>query len=464
MNIFIFHRDYRLFDNTTLIEMSKKEGTITPIFIFTPEQITKKNKYRSNNSVQFLIESLFELKESIKEYKGKIHFFYGNYMDVIKSFKNVNSIGFNFDYSPYAIKRDTMIKKYCNKNNIKFYCKEDYLLYDILDNDTMNKSGTPYTVFTPYKKHCLQNLIVRKPNKYNNFKFSNNNINNNINNKYIINDMKMKSFYIENKDINVRGGRSNGLKILKNIQNWKDYNKLRDCMIYKTTFMSAYLHFNVLSIREVFYRIIKKLGINNNLINELHWRDFYVNIMYFFPKVLIGMKKGKNKSFREKYDKIQWTKNKKHFDAWKKGMTGFPIVDACMRQMNKTGYMHNRGRMIVASFLVKNLNIDWREGEKYFAQTLVDYDPSSNNGGWQWTSGGGTDAQPYFRIFNPWTQSKKFDPNCKYIKFWIPELKNVDNNDIHKWNIKYNDSYIKPIVEHKKTREYTLKIFKKYLN
>ena len=462
MNLFIFHRDYRLFDNTTLIEMSKKEGTITPIFIFTPEQITKKNKYRSNNSVQFLIESLFELKDAIKEYKGKIHFFYGNYMDVIKSFKNVNSIGFNFDYSPYAVMRDTKIKKYCIKNNIKFYSKEDYLLYDILDNDTMNKSGTPYTVFTPYKKHCLANLKVRKPNKYNKFKFTNNN----INNKYIINDMKMKSFYIENKDINVRGGRSNGLKILKKIKNWKDYNNMRNCMIYKTTFMSAYLHFNVLSIREVFYRILKKLGGNNNLINELHWRDFYVNIMYFFPRVLIGMKKGKNKSFREKYDKIPWKKNKKHFDAWKKGMTGFPIVDACMRQMNTTGYMHNRGRMIVASFLVKNLNIDWREGEKYFAQTLVDYDPSSNNGGWQWTSGGGTDAQPYFRIFNCWTQSKKFDPNCKYIKKWIPELKDVDSIDIHKWYIKYTNYklYVKPIVEHKETREKTLKMFKKYLN
>lgn len=462
MNLFIFHRDYRLFDNTTLIEMSKKEGTITPIFIFTPEQITKKNKYRSNNSVQFLIESLFELKESIKEYKGKIHFFYGNYMDVIKSFKNVNSIGFNFDYSPYAVMRDTKIKEYCIKNNIKFYSKEDYLLYDILNNNTMNKSGSPYTVFTPYKKHCLANLKVRKPNKYNNFKFTNKV----INNKYIINDMKMKSFYIENKDINVRGGRSNGLQILKKIKNWKDYNNMRNCMIYKTTFMSAYLHFNVLSIREVFYRILKKLGRNNNLINELHWRDFYVNIMYFFPKVLIGMKKGKNKSFREKYDKILWKKNKKHFNAWKKGITGFPIVDACMRQMNTTGYMHNRGRMIVASFLVKNLNIDWKEGEKYFAQTLVDYDPSSNNGGWQWTSGGGTDAQPYFRIFNCWTQSKKFDPNCRYIKKWVPELKDVNNKDIHKWDIKHTDYnlYVKPIVDHKETREKTLKMFKKYLN
>ena len=169
----------------------------------------------------------------------------------------------------------------------------------------------------------------------------------------------------------------------------------------------------------------------------------------------------------DRYDKIKWDNNPTHFNKWKEGKTGIPIVDACMRQMNTTGYMHNRGRMIVSSFLIKNLLIDWRKGEKYFANMLTDYNISANNGGWQWASGGGTDAQPYFRIFNPWTQAKKYDKECEYIKKWIPELRYVDNKDILNWNTmykKYDINYPKPIVDHKKTRERALVIFKKYLN
>jgi deoxyribodipyrimidine photo-lyase len=201
------------------------------------------------------------------------------------------------------------------------------------------------------------------------------------------------------------------------------------------------------------------LGLKHGLINELYWRDFYYNILYFFPHIIKG-------SFREKYNNIKWNKSRETFKKWCNGITGFPIVDACMRQMNTTGYMHNRGRMIVSSFLIKNLWIDWRWGEKYFANKLVDYNISANNGGWQWTSGGGTDAQPYFRIFNCWTQAKKFDKNCEFIKKWIPELQDVDIKDILNWDklyINHNINYPKPIVNHKKSRENALKLFNKYI-
>jgi len=234
---------------------------------------------------------------------------------------------------------------------------------------------------------------------------------------------------------------------------------MRNFLTYETTNLSAYINLGLLSIREVYYKIVEKLGKQNNLIDELYWRDFYYNILYFFPHVV-------GKSFNEKYDKIKWNNNKTKFKKWCDGKTGFPVVDACMRQMNETGYMHNRGRMIVASFLTKDLLIDWRWGEKYFATQLLDYNISANNGGWQWASGSGTDAQPYFRIFNPWTQSKNFDKDCEYIKNWVPELKNVENKDIHNWfktYDKYEIDYPEPMVNHDDERKNTLKIYKKYI-
>lgn len=468
MNIYLFHRDLRLFDNTTLIEQLKNQKSVVPIFIFTPEQINKKkNKYFSDNSVQFMIESLHDLSKNIKKKSGKLYFFHGDNIKVLnqilKSTK-INSIGYNFDYSPYAQKRDNKIDKWAKKNNIKVYCKEDFLLYDLKDGQTKNKTEKPYLVFTPFKNHCFKNLKVRKVDKFKNYKFSNLNTSKI---KTFMDENKIDKYYNYNENLNVNGGRKNGKKILKQIgKKWDDYDDKRNCMVYKTTFLSAYLHFNVLSIREVYHKVLKHFNKKHGLINELHWRDFYVNIMYFFPYVLNGMVGKKNESFKKKYDNLKWINNIKQFKKWCDGETGFPIVDACMRQMNQTGYMHNRGRMIVASFLIKDLLIDWRWGEKYFATKLVDYDPSSNNGGWLWASGGGTDAQPYFRIFNPWTQSSKFDPNCNYIKKWVPQLKEVPNKEIHNWNTNYQNylkkiDYFEPMVDHKAARIKTLEYYKK---
>lgn len=464
MHIFLFHRDLRLIDNTTLIKQIKENEHVIPIFIFTPEQIDPtKNDYLSNNSVQFMIESLHELANEIKKYNGKLYFLKGDNLKILNNIHKkikIKSIGFNIDYTPYARNRDNEIQNWCKENNIECYMEEDYLLYNILNNQTTKDNGEFYQVFTPFRNNCYNKLKVREIDAFKSFKFIKNKELNH--NKYIIENID--DFYTNNSNINVHGGRTNGLKILNNISKFKDYEKERDYLIYKTTFLGAHNHFSTVSIREVYHKFANDIGKKCGLVNELHWRDFYCNITYFAPRVL------QNKSFKEKYDNIEWENNKKLFKIWCEGNTGFPIVDAGMRQLNKTGFMHNRLRMITSSFLIKDLHIDWRWGEKYFATKLVDYSPMQNNGGWLWSSGGGTDSQPYFRIFNPWSQIK-FDPDYEFIKLWIPQIKNISNKELNKWfdpNIhnKWLDQgieYYKPIVDHDKERKNTLEIYKKYL-
>jgi deoxyribodipyrimidine photo-lyase len=265
---------------------------------------------------------------------------------------------------------------------------------------------------------------------------------------------------------------SNALDILKKIEKGEqdDYGSKRNDLSYSTTQLSAFIKYGLVSIREVACSI---LGIdgkktdkitygqmkNNALFRQLLWREFYAVILFYIPRVL-------KEPFQEKYKKLKWINNDKWTTAWKNGRTGFPIVDACMTQLNKSGYMHNRGRLIVSSFLVKILLTDWREGEHYFASMLVDYDPASNNGNWQWVAGTGTDSMPYFRIFNPWLQSEKYDKNASYIKKWLPHLKNVDAKHLHKWNEHWEDydlkvlNYVKPIVDYKTQREKALKLYK----
>lgn len=470
VNIFIFHRDFRLYDNSSLISQIKKtsEGVI-PIFIFDPVQIDKKkNKYFSNNSVQFMIESLKDLQKQIKKYDGELYFFYGKTIDVLKEIHtkiNINSIAFNFDYTPFAKKRTNTIEKWCKINKIELIIEEDYPLYNILDGQTLKKNNTPYLVYSPFLKFT-QTLKVSKPNNFSKFKFT---INKKLQDlRYFYNDLDR--FYNFNVNLNVNGGRDKCVNILKNMKKFKNYKKNRDNLTYETTFLSAYIHFNVCSIREIYYEIIQQLGKDSALLRELVFRDFYINIIHYFPHTLEGqITKKENKSFKSEYDAIEWNTTKVLLEKWKKGLTGFPVVDAGMRQMNSTGFMHNRCRMITSNFLVKDLQIDWRLGEKYFAQTLQDYDPINNSSGWQWSTGNGTDAQPYFRIFNPWTQQKNHDKDCEYIKTWIPELKNVSPNDIHNWfddsirNKYSNIKYPAPIVDHSNEREKILNLYKKYL-
>jgi deoxyribodipyrimidine photo-lyase len=359
MNIFIFRRDLRTADNTTLNLF--KDNKILPIFIFNEKQIDKdKNKYYSANAAQFLFESLDELPF--------LNFYYSKddisiLQDLKKRF-DIKTIGFNRDYTPYAINRDNEIKKWCKENNIDLITEEDYTVHKI--GGVLKDNNTPYQKFTPF----YNKAIIKKPAAIKiikDFDFTKD--------EKALKDVSFLRPTINTK-IKVNGGRNNALSIIKRLKDnyFKDYDDERDYpYLDKTTKLSAYIKFGCISIREVYYALPVKHGI----IRELIWRDFYANITFFFPYIF-------NNSFIKKYDKIKWDYNEELFNKWKTGTTGFPIIDASMRQINTCGWMHNRCRMLVASFLTKNLFIDWRKGEQYFATRLVDYDPSSNNGGWQW--------------------------------------------------------------------------------
>ena len=454
-SIFIFRRDFRFYDNIGLIECLKKSDKVIPIFIFTPEQI-KKNVFKSDNAVQFMIESLLELKKELPS----LSFFYGNYLDVLKeivSNEKIESIYTNTDYTPYAIKRDSDIHKFCESKDIKFFSLHDLLIFE--PGTVLNGENKYYQKFTPFYNLCLTKT-VHKPRKIN--KELKNQMKK-ITNKYSVNNDDINKYYVHNDNLNVNGGRKNGLKILKSIKKHSDYNNTHNNLYIETTHLSAYIKFGCLSIREVFYKLVSVFNSKNPIVRQLIWREFYYHLGYGFTKRF-------GYSLKEHYDNIKWIKNKKHLELWKKGQTGFPIVDACMNQINTTGYMHNRGRLIVASFLIKNLGIDWREGEKYFAQSLVDYDVLVNNGNWQWVSGSGADSQQYIRVFNPSLQSEKYDSDCQYIKKWLPQLKDIPNRELHYWNQHYENydlkeiNYYKPIVDYKESKAKVMKIYKKGLH
>jgi deoxyribodipyrimidine photo-lyase len=401
-SIFIFRRDLRIHDNTAFNKLLGVGSIkIIPLFIFNPDQIyADKNPYFSNNAVQFMIESLKDLEKHIH-----INYFEGKDINILETLRKkykILNVAFNKDYTPFAIKRDTAIAEWCKEHDINLITAEDYTLFPL--GTITNKSKKPYQIFTPFYKATLQHtppkpVTVKQQPKI----------------IKVIHQFNKDRYYQNNLDIAVHGGRANGLERLKKAM--KNYSKERDYpALDSTTKLSAYIKFGCLSIREVFHHYAKQNV--KALTREFIWREFYANIMYYFPHIL-------GRSFKKKYDHhIKWTNDKEWFQKWKEGNTGFALVDAGMKQLNATGWMHNRVRMIVAMFLTKDLLIDWRWGEKYFATKLVDYDPASNNGGWQWSSSTGTDAQPYFRIFNPDLQIKKYDKNYEYIKRWNPNYTN----------------------------------------
>lgn len=443
--LFIFRRDLRIMDNLALneaIEYAQNNNlNMILAFTFTNEQ-TAKNQYFSENSFQFMIESLMELNKNVN---NKLSFFEDKYF--YEKLDDIKAICFNKDYTPYAINRDNEIVQYCKDNDIKVITAEDYTLLPLnLVKTVDNKS---YKVFTPFYNKCLEHYKQIKPSYTRRL---NKDI---IVEKGELNNLDKFAKY-NNDHLNVHGGRTHALTKFKHIKKGvhDNYKIKRDIPSHpnSTTELSAYLKFGCVSIRETYYLIKSVYGLRTELIKQLFWKEFYAYITYHYPRVLDGMINESNKTFNEQYNDIKWKNNDDRFERWCKGDTGFPLVDAGMRQMNETGYMHNRLRMITASFLIKDLHIDWRRGEKYFASKLVDYDPASNNGGWQWVAGTGTDASPYFRIFNPWTQIKRFDNECKYIKEWVDELKYVDINVIKKWNKVYKQhtdiKYSIPIVDH----------------
>jgi deoxyribodipyrimidine photo-lyase len=451
--LFIFRRDLRIVDNNGLQELKNRCKNIYTIFIFTPEQVSSTNSFKSKNAVQFMIESLDELSKEITKKGGKLVFFYGKNNTIVDECIhswNIDVICFNEDYTPYALERDQSIIELGKKKGIEILKVPDYYLYE--PGTIFSGSKKPYQKFTPFYETCLKKK-VEAPSKAQSFPFVSSN--KSMPNKITLKDAFQKFVGKENQDVLVYGGRENALKQLHTaLKTQHHYSVMHNQLDGNTSQLSAYIKFGCLSIREV-YQAFKS---NKAFVRQLIWRDFYMNILYFFPHVLKG-------PMKPSYKKVHWHKNNAYLEAWKKGLTGFPVVDAGMRQLNSTGYMHNRARLIVSSFLVKILLIDWREGEKYFAQKLVDYDPASNNGNWQWNAGTGADSQPYFRIFNPWTQAEEYDPEAKYIKEWIPELREVPTKDIFDWEEKCDEfrkkgsKYPCPIVDYGKQREKAIQMY-----
>ncbi|MFB6226098.1 MAG: deoxyribodipyrimidine photo-lyase [Candidatus Paceibacteria bacterium] len=451
-SVFIFRRALRRKDNTGLIAALKNSEKVLPCFFFSPNQL-EDNEYKSKNSVQFMVESLKDLESQLKQYEGKLYKFYGKQPDIIENLineENIEAVFTNRDYTPFSKKRDKKIKNICQQQGVGFIQKNDYLLVEPENIET--NQGDPYKVFTPfYNKAKRKRIDKPEPNQHTN---------------YYTGEIKAsegEKIYDEvleskNKQLFQHGGRDEAMKTIRNLHNYDNYEQDREIPAKDgTTEMSTHNKFGTISIREFYWDIRDQLGRGHELIRELFWRDFFTHIAFHFPKVF-------GEPFYEKYKQFNWSYSKKKFKAWKEGRTGFPIVDAGMRQLNTTGWMHNRVRMIVASFLTKDLRIDWRWGEKYFATKLIDYDPAVNNGNWQWAASTGCDSQPYFRIFNPWSQQQDHDPEAEYIKKWVPELENMKADKIHKLKKEQkpleDTDYPKPMVDHDTQRKKTLEKFK----
>lgn len=466
-SLFIFRRDHRIIDNTALINASKSSKKIIPAFFLDERQIDKKkNPYFSSNCVQFMIESLSDLNTQLSQKNSKLFLFHGdlnkNLINFLKSNPKIGAIYLNEDYTPFSIKRDEEIKKICTQEKLDFHSYEDLMLTNL--HQVMTPKGDFFKVYTPYCQAAM-NFPVKKPDLYNEITFAKED---EVNSGEIEESKPLKTISTENlfdlvqiknnKNVEIKGGRTHGYEIVKNIKNFEDYGVTRMHVNLPSTRFSAYLKFGCVSIREVYDALLLNFGKNHDIVKQLQWRDFFMKITYFYPYVI-------GQSMKSECDFIKWQAKDEHIEAWKNGTTGFPIVDSSMRCLNETGYIHNKLRTMVCSFLVKDVLADWRIGEKYFANQLVDYDISLNNGGWQWTGSTGTDPRGEPRIYNPVMQSSKLDPDCDFILKWLPELKGVKKAHIHDWE-KYNHiyegevNYPKPIFSHYKQSDIAKKMFR----
>lgn len=422
INIFWFRRDLRLSDNTALNAALQSDQKVLPIFIFDTE-ILNQLENKSDRRLDYIHQALEKINNELKNHTSGIKTYLGKPIDIFKDIINefdVETVFCNRDYEPQAINRDKEIYDFLQKNNVEFKGFKDQVIFE--KNEIVKNDGLPYTVFTPFSKKWKEKLYQTEINSTK-INFEN------------FHQFKAKNIH-SLKEI---GFKKTDMVFVEPVLDKKiieDYDKYRDFpALDQTTRLGIALRFGTISVR----KCVKYASEHNETwLNELIWREFFMQILYHFPKVV-------TKCFKEKYENIQWRNNEDEFKLWCEGKTGYPIVDAGMRQLNETGFMHNRVRMVVASFLTKHLLIDWRWGEAYFAEKLLDYELSSNNGNWQWVAGCGCDAAPYFRIFNPSEQTKKFDKDQKYIKKWLPE----------------NYSEITPIVEHTFARNRALETYKK---
>ena len=430
LSIFWFRRDLRLSDNAGLYHALRSGNNVQCIFIFDTN-ILNRLEDRSDRRVNFIHHELEDLNRQLQALGSSLVTFYATpeaaFTELCSQFA-VEKVFTNHDYEPYAIKRDDTIRKLLQKSGITFHTFKDQVIFE--KDEVLKDDGSPYTVFTPYKNKWLKTVQPFHYKSYPTEKYFDA-LNNYKKGKVVpLNTMNFEeaSFQLTEKKATT--------SLLKNYGETRDIPSLAG-----TSRLSVHFRFGTISIRKAAAAAIKANA--TTWLNELIWRDFYHMILHHFPHVA-------ESAFKPPYNAIPWRNNEAEFKKWCEGKTGYPIVDAGMRELNATGFMHNRVRMITASFLVKHLLIDWRWGESYFAARLLDFDLAANNGGWQWAAGSGCDAAPYFRIFNPSEQTKKFDPQLKYIRKWVPEFEEM--------------SYPKPIVDHKFARERCLTVYKKTLN
>ena len=446
---FIFRRDLRLNDNSGLIRALERSDEVLCCFIFDPRQIST-NHYFSTPGFQFMLESLEQLAQELESLGGRLYFFNGTAEEIstrlIQEIQ-VDAIFFNRDYTRFSRTRDRAIYEAGNSFGVNVYQVADCLLNE--PEAALKSDKSPYTIFTPFFKRCSQ-IPIAQVRPLPAAKFYSAQID------FAQPHLPSNYFAPRNADISIRAGRSAALAILRTLGQHRDYSNERDFpAVPGTTQLSAHNKFGTVSIREVAHTIISACGSQHDLLRQLYWRDFFTHIAFNFPHVFEG-------AFHKIYDQVEWRQDSSIFELWCSGQTGFPIVDAGMRELANSGNMHNRVRMIVASFLTKDLHISWRHGERYFASRLTDYDPCVNNGNWQWAASTGCDAQPYFRIFNPWLQQEKFDADCQYIKKWVPELAALTAKQIHAL---HKDSSARPanypsaIVDHQESKVIAIEMF-----
>ena len=426
VSLFWFRRDLRLNDNVGLHYALNGPYPVLPIFIFDTEILEKLPK--DDARVTFIHKTLLKMRSRLEaEHNSSIAIYHGNPIEVYRGLsKNyeIKAVYTNHDYEPYAIKRDKEIKDFLNEQSIAFHTFKDQVIFE--KNEVVKDDGNPYVVYTPFKRKWKYLFDVKKNIEEHSLDFSN-----------FISDISLPNLTLENIGFDTSKIKVPDYTVSPELINNYEATRNFPARENGTSRLGPHLRFGTVSIRSM----VKKAIAEENEVfwSELIWREFFMQILWHFPHTV-------NKAFKPKYDRILWRNNEAEFEKWKTGQTGYALVDAGMRELNQTGYMHNRVRMLVASFLCKHLLIDWRWGEAYFAEKLLDYDLSANVGNWQWAAGSGVDAAPYFRIFNPMTQIEKFDKQKEYIHKWVPELNEL--------------TYPTMMVDHKAARERCLKVYK----
>ena len=429
ISIFWFRRDLRLHDNAGLYHALKSGNPVLPVFIFD-KNILDKLEDKKDRRVEFIHNAVSEMQNELLKLGSSLLVKYGSPEEVFPALLNeydVSEIYINHDYETYAHDRDNAVKEFAMSEGIEFKTYKDHVIFE--KNEVLSGAGTPYTVFTPYSRKWKEKLNEFYLKPYPVEEYSANYLKTEEKSIPSLGDMGFEKVEYNFPSKEVREN------IVRNYAEKRNFPAIEG-----TSRLSVHLRFGTVSIRDL---ARKARDLSETWLNELIWRDFYANVLHHFPHV------GQGHAFRREYEKIEFRNNEQEFQRWCEGKTGYPIVDAGMRELNATGFMHNRVRMITASFMIKHLLIDWRWGEAYFAKKLNDFDLASNNGGWQWAAGSGCDAAPYFRVFNPRLQTEKFDKSLEYIKKWVPELNSFD--------------YPQPIVDHDFARKRVLEVYKNAL-